>query len=205
MHPKDGDKVQKVGESNTESKITITMAMGIRVLIMLFACGATLSGCDNDRERTIFLTIASVRPADRQELYYSSGETSWKPLYICKRGSEEWEIWSAWNPIHGFDERYEEGYEYRIEVAHRTVAYDNNVADANPDTYRLVRIVSKIKKTSEGIPAQNGRRPSGAGRGLVRTEETAPADVLSKNAQRRETDRAENSRCEVFRPIGIRV
>ena len=153
MHPKDGDKVQKVGESNTESKITITMAMGIRVLIMLFACGATLSGCDNDRERTIFLTIASVRPADRQELYYSSGETSWKPLYICKRGSEEWEIWSAWNPIHGYDERYEEGYEYRIEVAHRTVAYDNNVADANPDTYRLVRIVSKIKKTSEGIPA----------------------------------------------------
>ena len=126
MHPKDGDKVQKVGESNTESKITITMAMGIRVLIMLFACGATLSGCDNDRERTIFLTIASVRPADRQELYYSSGETSWKPLYICKRGSEEWEIWSAWNPIHGFDERYEEGYEYRIEVAHRTIAYDNN-------------------------------------------------------------------------------
>lgn len=123
------------------------------IALFLVLCGLTFAGCESDEyrsERTITLTIASVRPVDKAELYEWSAETSWKPIYIYKRGKEKWSIWSAWSPIVGFDEKYEEGYEYVIKVLHRILR--DPPIDANSDRYRLEKIVSKVKKDSEGIP-----------------------------------------------------
>ncbi len=101
-------------------------------------------------EETLTLTIASVRPVDKHSLYVWSAETSWKPIYIYKRGNENWSIWSAWSPIIGFEEVYEEGYEYVIKVVHSVLK--NPHTDENPDRYNLEKVMSKVKKDSEGIP-----------------------------------------------------
>lgn len=129
--------------------------MGTTKITILFlaVCGLTLAGCKSEEyhsEKTITLTIASVKPVDKESLYQWSAETSWKPIYIYKRRNADWSIWSAWSPIVGFEEKYEEGYEYVIKVRHRIL--NNPHIDENPDKYKLEKVVSKVKKDSEGIP-----------------------------------------------------
>lgn len=128
--------------------------MDIKIIaLFLTVCGLTFAGCKSDEyrsEETITLTSASVRPVDKEALYEASAETSWKPIYIYRRGNKNWSIWSAWSPIVGFEEKYEEGYEYVIKVLHRVL--NDPPLDANPDKYSLEKVVSKVKKDSEEIP-----------------------------------------------------
>ena len=92
----------------------------VRLLLPLFFT----MGCDdkNDsvREEQQTLIIASVLPAQKESLVLvggSSGEGVWNPLYICKNeDSADWRIWHTDFRIRGFDEIYEEGYEYRIRI-----------------------------------------------------------------------------------------
>lgn len=128
----------------------------VSLLAVLF-----FAGCKEDdgivEQRNETLLIASARPAQKESLVMiggSGGEGAWGPTYICKYGeASEWRLWYGDLPIRGFDEIYEEGYEYRIEV--RTTYYrpDPDLADHNPRECKLLRLISKERKESQDIPA----------------------------------------------------
>lgn len=126
----------------------------IKVLLLILCSGMLLTGCEKDetysQAEQMTLTVASAVPADKEELYYWTAETFWKPRYIVKRGSDEWQLWPSWNFIRGFDEQYEPGYEYVIWIVHRVLAHP--MEDQNSDEYTLLRIISKTRKDSENIP-----------------------------------------------------
>lgn len=128
--------------------------MGIRFFIWMTAlCGVLFAGCEKEEytlEETFRMTVASVRPIDKPELYQPTGESWFRPVYICKRGDGDWEVWSAWSPIRGFDELYEVGYEYVIEV--QRWRWNDPPMDANNNRFVFRRLVSKERKQSEGIP-----------------------------------------------------
>ncbi|MCI9245398.1 MAG: DUF4377 domain-containing protein [Alistipes sp.] len=130
----------------------------VRLLLPLFFT----MGCDdkNDsvREEQQTLIIASVLPAQKESLVLvggSSGEGVWNPLYICKNeDSADWRIWHTDFRIRGFDEIYEEGYEYRIRIRIRYWQADPAIADHNPRNCDLVELISKEKKDSQHIPSE---------------------------------------------------
>jgi len=113
----------------------------VRLLLPLFFT----MGCDdkNDsvREEQQTLIIASVLPAQKESLVLvggSSGEGVWNPLYICKNeDSADWRIWHTDFRIRGFDEIYEEGYEYRIRIRIRYWQADPAIAEHNPKLLKL--------------------------------------------------------------------
>ena len=72
------------------------------------------------------------------------------PIYIFKENDSNWRLWYSLQPIVGFDESYEEGYEYVIVV--NQYRLDKPPADASIYVYRLEKIISKIQKESEDIP-----------------------------------------------------
>ncbi|MBC8616699.1 DUF4377 domain-containing protein [Parabacteroides faecis] len=55
-----------------------------------------------------------------------------------------------YDPIEGFE--YEQGYEYVIEVKIEHI--ENPPADGSSLKYSLIRVISKTKKNSEGLPEQ---------------------------------------------------
>ena len=120
-------------------------------LFLIFAGGMT-AGCDklDDKyksEKTITLTIASVKPAAADDDY------DWLqglPVYIYKEESPDWRLWYSHDPIRGFDEIYEEGYEYVVKVRRLTLA--DPPQDAGAYVYELKKVVSKTQKDSEGVP-----------------------------------------------------
>lgn len=114
-------------------------------------------GCEKsdkyDSEEVVRLTIASVKPVEKEENCDYNYEGCWFPLYICKRGVEtDWRLWHTWACIEQFDDLYEEGYEYVIDVYERHLSYSGPTG--NPWRYQLKKIISKIEKDSEGIPEQ---------------------------------------------------
>lgn len=120
-------------------------------LFLIFAGGMT-AGCDklDDKyksEKTVTLTIASVKPAAADDDY------DWLqglPVYIYKEESPDWRLWYSHDPIRGFDEIYEEGYEYVVKVRRLTLA--DPPQDAGAYVYELKKVVSKTQKDSEGVP-----------------------------------------------------
>ena len=120
-------------------------------LFLIFAGGMT-AGCDklDDKyksEKTVTLTIASVKPAAADDDY------DWLqglPVYIYKEESPDWRLWYSHDPIRGFDEIYEEGYEYVVKVRRLTLA--GPPQDAGAYVYELKKVVSKTQKDSEGVP-----------------------------------------------------
>ena len=120
-------------------------------LFLIFAGGMT-AGCDklDDKyksEKTVTLTIASVKPAAADDDY------DWLqglPVYIYKEESPDWRLWYSHDPIRGLDEIYEEGYEYVVKVRRLTLA--DPPQDAGAYVYELKKVVSKTQKDSEGVP-----------------------------------------------------
>ena len=118
-------------------------------------------GCKKDDnivdQRNETLVIASVLPSQKESLVLmggGSGEGAWAPMYICKYlNASEWRLWYSDLQIRGFDEIYEEGYEYCIEV--RTTYYrpDPKLQDHNPRDCKLVKLLFKERKESQDIPA----------------------------------------------------
>ena len=104
------------------------------------------------------LIIASVLPAQKESLVLvggSCGEGAWNPLYIYKtKESSDWMIWHTDFRIEGFEEVYEEGFEYCIKIRIRCWRPDPEIADHNPRKCELVEVISKEKKDSVHIPAE---------------------------------------------------
>ena len=79
-----------------------------------------LSNCEKNNEssgeqRT--LLIASVKPVVNDVTCLIGGATDKiPPIYIFKENDSDWRLWYSLQPIVGFDELYEEGYEYVIAV-----------------------------------------------------------------------------------------
>jgi len=127
----------------------------------LFALLAFAS-CESDKEqveeREETLVIASVLPAQKESLVLvggSNGEGVWNPLYIYKTEERpDWMIWHTDLRIDGFDEIYEEGFEYCIRIRIRSWRPDPAIADHNPRSCELVEVISQEKKDSELVPAE---------------------------------------------------
>lgn len=68
-------------------------------------------------------------------------------LVVKEAGNDKWQF--HYGGIEGFD--YTPGYEYRIEV--EIIPDPDPPADAPDRYYKLVRIISKVKKDSKGLPA----------------------------------------------------
>lgn len=120
-------------------------------LFLIFAGGMT-AGCDklDDKyksEKTITLTIASVKPAAADDDY------DWLqglPVYIYKEESPDWRLWYSHDPIRGFDEIYEEGYEYVVKVRRLTLA--GPPQDAGAYVYELKRSFQRRKRIPKVFP-----------------------------------------------------
>lgn len=119
-------------------------------LILLITC---LAGCMDDgkesRQVTDYkeytLTVASEK---RMGLGWSDGMNYETEVYAVKHeGTEEWEDFAYY--IDGFD--YEEGYEYCIHVG-KTSYLDYSMGDPAWSEYNLIKVISKERKDSEGLP-----------------------------------------------------
>lgn len=102
-----------------------------------------VTACDNKNENEIVwseyknyeITIASSRPYDNVDSGY----------YM--RGFHEEQLWEVLNDnIDGFDELYEEGYEYFIKISARHRWGDDGtlILDA-----KLIEVLSKVQKQSD--------------------------------------------------------
>lgn len=70
-------------------------------------------------------------------------------LWIKREGNIDWQL--LYPPfVDGFE--YQEGYEYLIVVRAETQDMDNLPEDSPSVMYTLLKIISKEKKQSEGIP-----------------------------------------------------
>lgn len=113
-----------------------------------------LSNCEKNNESSgeqLTLLIASVKPVVNDATCLNGGATDKiPPIYIFKENNSNWRLWYSIKPIVGFDELYEEGYEYIIVVNQNKL--DEPPADASIYVYQLEKIISKIQKESENIP-----------------------------------------------------
>lgn len=90
---------------------------------------------------TVTLTVAS-------ETRIGMGVAE-QECYLVKEANET--TWSLfYSPIEGFD--YEPGYEYVIRV--KVTPLENPPMDASSARFALEKVVSKTRKTSEGMPEQ---------------------------------------------------
>jgi len=132
------------------SQIINTMKTKIFWFVFLILSASLLVKCDKDDDTTILtLTIASVKPVTNEYTVQHLPFIT-PPLYIYKENGDEWGIWPSSNPIHGFDNIYQEGSEYVIEIIE--TCKDNPEPDQPNYSYRLNRVVSAVHKESENIP-----------------------------------------------------
>ncbi len=121
-------------------------------VILLCLCTCCLASCGNDDEggrkvtdyREYTLTVASKKLPG---VVFSGGSDSPAEVYAVKEeGSQQWE------QLYGIsDFEYESGYEYKIRIS-RTSYLDHNMGDPAWTEYKLLKILSKEKKESEGLP-----------------------------------------------------
>ncbi len=113
-----------------------------RIVFLVMAFVGMLAACNNNKDYTETFIVAS-REGD------CVGVAPQKCLLIKKDGHSDWEFF--YGPIKGFD--YREGYEYVIRV--RKDILDDAPADRSSFEYTLVKVISKTRKDSEGIPEIN--------------------------------------------------
>ena len=113
--------------------------LGLLFVMAALAVVAGLSACSGGSTET--LTVAS----ETRQCY---GVGIQECMLVKSAGDETWSFF--YGNIEGFD--YEPGYEYVLKVRKEEVK--NPPQDASSVKYVLVRIVSKVEKTSEGLPAE---------------------------------------------------
>lgn len=97
---------------------------------------------DNDRHnKEMVLTIAS-------ETFMYDGDFIFRPYWAKVEGENEWR---RFDEISNFT--HEEGYEYTIRVWQEKW-HDGEIADASMYRYKLLQILSKVKKDTENFPSQ---------------------------------------------------
>ena len=111
-----------------------------KLSVLLFICVFTFSCENNDltiNEKTL---IIASKKAD------CVGLVPQKCLLAKEKTSENWEYF--YDGISGFI--YEEGFEYKILVSEKEI--ENPPQDASSLKTTLIKIISKIEKTSENLP-----------------------------------------------------
>lgn len=124
-------------------------------LVVALFCAMSLCGCladdDVDEEgrkvlssKDYVITIASHK---LEGVLTSCGMSlKGEVLAVKKDGSTTWEPWGG---ITGFD--YEEGYEYRLKI-NETDYLDYRMGDPAWTEHKLLEVLSKEKKETEGLP-----------------------------------------------------
>ena len=121
-------------------------------ILLLFLCIFSFIGCDQEDEKgekvTAYkeyaLTIASKKIPG---VHCSDGFNYVSDVYAVKK--EDAQEWESFGFIDGFE--FEKGYEYKIKISE--TSYQNQLMEQPAWTeYRLLEIISKDKKDSEGVP-----------------------------------------------------
>lgn len=117
------------------------MKTRIIVLLSVYIFILGLSSCNNENSenKEMILTVASEKPIP-------NGMENFRPLYAKAQGVERW---SSWEGIEGFT--HEDGYEYVLKVW-REKWHNGEVMDASMYRYKLLRVISKMKRDSRDLP-----------------------------------------------------
>ena len=113
-------------------------------LLLLVALPTLFLSCDNDDDehnKELMITIAS-----EQRAY--DGDLGFSPYFVKLEGFDEWR---AFDYISGFE--HEAGYEYQLRVWQEKW-HNGEIADASIYRYKLLEVLSKVKKDSEDLPVQ---------------------------------------------------
>lgn len=130
-------------------KCKVLFRMLAVVLLTVLCMPSCLSDMEQEGKKTIGhkeyeLIVASVKLPG---VLTSSGSNTLAEVFAVKR--DESSEWEAMGPIGGFE--YEDGYEYRIRIS-ETSYLDKRMGDPAWTEYRLMEVVSKESRDSEGLP-----------------------------------------------------
>ncbi len=108
------------------------------VLILSFVLAFSCETMNNENEeKTLFIASKTIN---------CIGVIPQQCLLVKTKDKEDWEYF--YSTISGFN--YEEGFEYVIVVLEEKV--NNPIEDSSSSKYSLIKIESKIKKTSKNLP-----------------------------------------------------
>lgn len=111
-----------------------------RSIYVLLSILFLMTGCNQNENRVRFTVASQTRDC--------SGVGRQQCMLIKRDQATDWEYF--YDRIEGFD--YEEGYEYVLDVQEQKI--ENPPADASSIRYKLVREISKTRKTSDGLPVK---------------------------------------------------
>jgi hypothetical protein len=118
--------------------------MGIVVLLTSFVLSACSDESNIIDKKEYSLTIASKKVLG---VVSSCGCNSLAEVYAAKKDNSD--TWIQQSAIDGFE--YEAGYEYIIQVK-ETSYLDYNRSEPSWTEYKMIKLISKEKKTSESLP-----------------------------------------------------
>lgn len=101
---------------------------------------------------TVVLLLSSCMNQTSERMIVASkqgdcvGVAPMKCLLVKENGQTDWQYF--YNQIEDFE--YEPGYEYELEIVKEKI--DNPAADQSSIKYILIKVLSKKKKESEGLP-----------------------------------------------------
>lgn len=120
------------------------------LLAMLLSVSFVSCTTDDEHSKELTLIIASEKCANYSSWEECGNYSSWSSSpYFAK--STETDRWDTFSYIEGFD--HEVGYEYRVKVWQEKW-HNGEIADAPMYRYKLLEVLSKVKKDSENIPDQ---------------------------------------------------
>ena len=125
------------------------LSMLLMILLTVLGIPSCVSDMDEEGQKTTGykeyeLTVASVKLPG---VLTSSGYNFMSEVFAVKR--DESSSWEAMGVIGGFE--YVEGYEYRIRIS-ETSYLDDRRGDPAWTEYKLMEVVYREKKDSEGLP-----------------------------------------------------
>lgn len=113
----------------------------MKKIIFIFYICTTIIACEDNNFLTAEKTlIVASKKAD------CVGLVPQKCLLVKEKTAQNWQYF--YDEISGFT--YEEGFEYEIIVSEREI--ENPPQDASSLATTLIKIISKIEKTSENLP-----------------------------------------------------
>lgn len=116
--------------------------MKFKYIILIFTCVLFISSCENSennftQEKTF---IVASKKVDCQ------GEGVQKCYLIKEKETQNWQFF--YSNIIGFN--YVEGFEYELVISEKEIS--NPPQDASSIEYILLKVISKIEKTSDNLP-----------------------------------------------------
>ncbi len=119
--------------------------MRTKLILFVIACltAGGLTSCSNEdsENKEMVITVASEK-----RIYSGLEEWGHSPYYAKESGNNQW---IPWDHIEGFT--HEEGYEYVLKIWQEKW-HNGEIMDASIYRYKLLKVLSKVKKDSEGLP-----------------------------------------------------